>query len=146
MALAVRNNALREMPPFMSSKKSVDILREKLILSDIEEIQLHGLRDFSLRKAATCCELSSLHAISTSEIKMTSSPQPHNTSMRNGSLSSKGRGRAAHDHVGVHPGHLRRLHPIPGRNPAFPFLHPSPQNASACDPRKPGKCASLGQS
>lgn len=60
----------------MSSKKSVDILREKLILSDIEEIQLHGLRDFSLRKAATCCDLSSLHAISTSEIKMTSSPQP----------------------------------------------------------------------
>ena len=77
MALAVRNNALREMPPFLSSKKSVDILREKLILSGIEEIQLHGLRDFSLRKAAPCCELSSPHAISTSEIKMTSSPQPH---------------------------------------------------------------------
>lgn len=62
MALAVRNNALREMPPFLSSKKSVDILREKLILSGIEEIQLHGVRDFSLRKAATCCELSSPHS------------------------------------------------------------------------------------
>ena len=133
MALAVRNNALREMPPFLSSKKSVDILREKLILSGIEEIQLHGLRDFSLRKAVPCCELSSPHAISTSEIKMTSSPQPHNTSMRNGAPSSKERRRAAHDHAGVLPGHLRRLHPIPGRNPAFPFLHPSPQNASAGD-------------
>lgn len=77
MALAVRNNALREMPPFLSSKKSADILREKLILSGIEEIQLHGLRDFSLRKAVPCCELSSPHSISTSEIKMTSSPQPH---------------------------------------------------------------------
>ena len=124
MALAVRNNVLREMPPFLSSKKSVDILREKLILSGIEEIQLHRLRDFSLRKAAPCCELSSPHAISTSEIKMTSSPQPHNTSMRNGSPSSKGRWRAAHDHAGVLPGHLRRLHPIPGETPhSRSFIH-----------------------
>ena len=143
MALAVRNNALREMPPFLSSKKSVDILREKLILSGIEEIQLHGVRDFSLRKAAPCCELSSPHSF---RDKNDFFPTTAHISMRNGAPSSKGRGRAAHDHAGVHPGHLRRLHPIPGRNPAFPFLHPSPQNASACDPRKPGKCASLGQS
>ena len=42
----------------MATKKNADILREQLILSGIEEIRQHGLRDFSLRKAAARCGLS----------------------------------------------------------------------------------------
>ena len=45
-------------------------IRERLILAGIEEIRLHGLQDFSLRKAASACGVSCACLLYTSEMRL----------------------------------------------------------------------------
>lgn len=97
----------------------MDILREKLILSGIEKVWLHKLRDFSLRKAAACCRLSCAtlyeHFRDKNTFLLTAAQYIYTQwrTIQQRTLESCTRPR----------GNLHRLHPISSGNPAFPLLY-----------------------